>query len=110
MKHLPSLILLIFIYSCNSIDKETYLTNTCDCLKKVEVTSKELKEDIADCLQSNFVAYRKGANYAVQKFMDEHPSATKEEAQNQVVENLHVELLEKCPKYKELNDKLTEKN
>jgi|GEM_PF-4091637 len=106
MKYIPYLLLLFCVTACNSISKEEYLTNTCACLQGVAIETEDLKEAVADCLQSHFTAYRKGASYSVTQYLENHPTATTEEAQNNVVETLHQELLKSCSKYKELNDRL----
>ncbi len=105
MKKLLGIIFLCLI-GCKSVSKEEYLSNSCDCISKIEITETNLKESVADCLQSNFVAYKKGAEYAVNTYLKENSRASKEEAQNAIIENLHIELLEECEAYVALQDVL----
>lgn len=100
------LILLVFI-SCKTITKEEYLTRSCECIDNIKTTDKaELKTEIADCLSDHFVTYSKMATKEIDSYIKKNPTATRQEAQEYLVEMLHNELTEICPSYKEANLKL----
>lgn len=106
MKKLVGIAFLCLI-GCKSVSKEEYLFNSCACIAKIEITETNLKDPIADCLQSNFVAYKKGAEHALKTYLKEHSNATQEEAQNALVERLHQQLLQECEAYEKLQNRIS---
>ncbi|MDY7394130.1 hypothetical protein UMM65_02675 [Aureibaculum sp. 2210JD6-5] len=103
---IPFLFIFLFI-GCKTITKEEYLTRSCQCIDNIETTDKtELKTEIADCLSDHFVTYIKTASTEIEAYLKEHPDASRQEAQDYLVNKLHIELIDNCPSYKKSHQKL----
>ena len=97
----------IFIGFC-SYSQEKIFDTTCDCINQIEEKSNQaiIAEKIQNCFQKSFQNHNSEIGTILQNYVVENPNIDMKSAEQNLSQILTEKLAEKCPNFKEIDEKL----
>lgn len=103
-----TLIIFTIIIGFKSYSQEIFFNTTCDCINQIEEKTNQavIAEKIQNCFQKSFQNHNSEIVMILQYYVTENPETDMKYAEQNLSKILTEKLIDKCPKFKEIDQKL----
>lgn len=104
------LLVFIILIGLNSYSQEKLFNSACVCIQQIEEKSNQAKiaENIQNCIQKSFQNHSSDIGKILRNYVNANPQKDMKYAEQNLSKILTEKLIERCPEFKEIDQKLSE--
>jgi uncharacterized membrane protein YheB (UPF0754 family) len=104
------LIVFIILIGFKSNSQEKFFNSACDCINQIEEKSNQaiIADKIQTCVQRSFQNHNSDIGKILQNYVNANPQKDMRYAEQNLSKIITEKLIQRCPEFKEINQKLSE--